>query len=117
MNINERIGEERLGDGVTRLGELWSALGAILDHFRDGNWRARLWGLKSEVLGEFPCISKCLLVFCFMLFLAVSSLEFPTERFLATWASETLINERDAWWTERNDGVHSLGWEAQEEES
>jgi hypothetical protein len=31
-----------------------------------------------------------------VVFLAVSSLEFPTERFLVTCARETLINEWDA---------------------
>jgi hypothetical protein len=47
----------------------------------------------------------CLLVF----FLAVSSLEFPVERFLVTYARETLINECDARWTERNEGTY-ISW-------
>jgi hypothetical protein len=47
----------------------------------------------------------------------VSSLEFPVERFLVTCARETLINEWDTRWTESSEGVHSLGWEGQEEES
>jgi hypothetical protein len=52
-----------------------------------------------------------------VVFLAVSSLEFPVERFLVTCARETLINEWDARWTESSEGVHSLGWVGQEEES
>jgi hypothetical protein len=76
-----------------------------------------LSGLKSELLGELHCINKCLLLFLLVFFLAVSSLEFPAERFLATCARETLINEWDALWTESSEGVHSLGWEGQEEES
>jgi hypothetical protein len=55
-----------------------------------------LSGLKSEILGEFHCINKFLLLVVVVVFLKVSSLEFPTERFLATRARETLINEWDA---------------------
>jgi len=55
----------------------------------------------------------CLLV----VFLAVRSLEFPIEIFLVTCARETVINEWDVWWTKRSEGVHSLGWAGQEEES
>jgi len=49
--------------------------------------------------------------------MAVSSLVFLVETFLATCSRETLINEGDAKWTERNEGVHSLGWAGEEEES
>jgi hypothetical protein len=49
-------------------------------------------------------------------FLTVSSLEFLAERFLVTYARETLINEWDARWTKSNEGVHSFGWAGQEEE-
>jgi hypothetical protein len=52
-----------------------------------------------------------------IVFLAAISLEFPAERFLATCARETLINEWDARGTEISEGVHSLGWTGQEEES
>jgi hypothetical protein len=54
----------------------------------------------------------CLLV----VFLAVSSLEFPTEIFLVTYATETLINEWDTEGTEISEGVYSLGWASREEE-
>jgi hypothetical protein len=47
----------------------------------------------------------------------VSSLEFPTKRFLVTCARETLINEWDTQGTNISEGVHSLGWVGQEEES
>ena len=50
-------------------------------------------------------------------FLVVSSLELPIERFLVTYSRETLINEWDARGTKRSEGVHSLGWAGQEEES
>jgi hypothetical protein len=52
-----------------------------------------------------------------VVFLAVNSLEFPTERFMVTYAKETLINEWDARGTNIIKGVHSLGWTGQEEES
>jgi hypothetical protein len=52
-----------------------------------------------------------------IVFLAAISLEFPAERFLVTCARETLINEWDARGTEISEGVHSLGWTGQEEES
>jgi hypothetical protein len=52
---------------------------------------------------------------CF--FLVVGSLEFPAERFLATCARETLINEWNAQGIEIIEWVHSLGWAGQEEES
>jgi hypothetical protein len=45
-----------------------------------------------------------------IVFLATTSLEFPTERFLITCARETLINEWDARGTKINEKVHSLGW-------
>jgi hypothetical protein len=51
-----------------------------------------------------------------VVFLATSSLEFPTERFMVTCASETLINEWDAQGTDISEGVHSLGSTGQEEE-
>jgi hypothetical protein len=57
-------------------------------------------------------VFNCLLV----VFLAVHSLEFLVEKFLATYARETLINEWDTQGIEINEGVHSLGWEGQEEE-
>jgi hypothetical protein len=47
----------------------------------------------------------------------VSSLEFLDERFIATCSKGTLINEWDAQWTEISEGVHSLGWVCQKEES
>jgi hypothetical protein len=37
-------------------------------------------------------------------------LSFPTERFMVTYARETLINEWDAQGTNINEGVNSLGW-------
>jgi hypothetical protein len=52
-----------------------------------------------------------------VVFLATSSFEFPAERFLVTYAREILINEWDARGTDISEGVHSLGWEGQEEES
>jgi hypothetical protein len=55
----------------------------------------------------------CLLV----VFLEASSLEFLVEIFLATCSRETIINEWDGQGTKINEGVHSLGWAGQEEES
>jgi hypothetical protein len=52
-----------------------------------------------------------------IVFLAEVSLEIQTERFLAAYARETLINEWDAQGTEIDEGVHSLGWIGQEEEN
>jgi hypothetical protein len=52
-----------------------------------------------------------------VVFLAPSSLEFAAERFLATYARDTLINEWDARGTKINEGVHSLGWVGKKEES
>jgi hypothetical protein len=52
-----------------------------------------------------------------IVFLATISLEFPAKRFLATCARETLINEWNAQVIEISEGVHSLGWIGQEEES
>jgi hypothetical protein len=46
----------------------------------------------------------------------VSSLEFPNEIFLATYAKETLINEWDTRSNQTSEGVHSLCWAGQEEE-
>jgi hypothetical protein len=54
---------------------------------------------------------------CFLVvFLEVSSLEFPYEIFLATCVEETLINKWDAKGTDISEKVHSLGWEGQKEE-
>ena len=72
--------------------------------------------MKSELLCELHCNNKCL-VLLLVVFLAVSSLEFLVEIFLVICARETLINERDARWNEKSEGVHSLGWAGQEEES
>jgi hypothetical protein len=47
----------------------------------------------------------------------VSSFEFPAERYLDTYAKETMINERDTRWTKSSEEVHSLGCVCQEEES
>jgi hypothetical protein len=69
----------------------------------------------SELMCEFHCSRKCLLLFVGS-FLAVSSLEFLVEILLVTCARETLINEWDAQGTEISEGVHSLGWEVREEE-
>ena len=51
-----------------------------------------------------------------IVFLATISLEFPTERFLAACARDTLINEWDARGIEISEGVHSLGWTGKEED-
>jgi hypothetical protein len=51
--------------------------------------------VKSEILCEFHCNNKCLLFFL-LVFLVVSSLEFPAERFLVSCARETMISEWDA---------------------
>jgi hypothetical protein len=75
-----------------------------------------LSGLKSELLCELHCSSKCLLLLL-VVFLAVNSLELQVERFLATCAINTPINEWDVRLTKNNEGVHSLGWVGQEEES
>jgi hypothetical protein len=58
------------------------------------------------------CVVHLLIVF-----LAANSLEFPAKRFLVTCARETLINEWDTQGIEISEGVHSLGWTGQEEES
>jgi hypothetical protein len=58
-----------------------------------------------------------IVVVLLVVFLAMSSLEFPIVIFLVTYARETLINEWDAQWNESSEGVHSLGWAGQEEES
>ena len=47
----------------------------------------------------------------------MSSLEVLAKIFLVTCAKETLINKWDAQWIESIEGVHSLGWVGQEEES
>jgi hypothetical protein len=73
-------------------------------------------GLKSELLCELHYDNKCLLLFLLVVFLAVSSLEFPTKRFPVICARETLINEGDSQEIEISEGVHSLGWIGQEEE-
>jgi hypothetical protein len=52
-----------------------------------------------------------------VVFLAVSSLDFLAKIFLATCSRETLVNEWDTQWTKSSKGVHSLGWEGQEEQS
>jgi hypothetical protein len=52
-----------------------------------------------------------------VVFLAVSSLEFPVVSFLVTYVKETLINKWDTRCTESSEGVLSLGWAGQEEES
>jgi hypothetical protein len=52
-----------------------------------------------------------------VVFLAAGSLEFPSEKLLATCAKETLINKWDTQGIEISEGVHSLGWACQEEES
>jgi hypothetical protein len=49
--------------------------------------------LKSELQSELHCNNKCLFL---VVFLEVSSLEFPAEGFLVTCSRETLINEWDA---------------------
>jgi hypothetical protein len=51
-----------------------------------------------------------------VVFLAVISLDFLAERLLVTCVRVTLINEWDAWGNNINEGVHSLGWEVEEEE-
>jgi hypothetical protein len=45
-----------------------------------------------------------------VVFIEMSSLEFPTERFLVTCARETLINEWDARGIEISEEVYSMGW-------
>jgi hypothetical protein len=52
-----------------------------------------------------------------IVFLAAVFLEFPIERFLVVCAKETPINKWDAQGTDISEGVHSLGWTGQEEES
>jgi hypothetical protein len=52
-----------------------------------------------------------------IVFLATISLEFQVERFLLVCARETLINKWDARGTDISEGVHSLGWTSQKEES
>jgi hypothetical protein len=46
----------------------------------------------------------------------MSSLDFLADIFLVTCAKETLTNEWVSRWTERSEGVHSLGWVGEEEE-
>jgi hypothetical protein len=57
-----------------------------------------------------------LLLLLLVVLLAVSSLDFPVDRFLGTYARETLVNKWDVRWTEISEGVHSLGWVGQEED-
>ena len=52
-----------------------------------------------------------------IVFLATISLEFPAKRLLVACARETLINKWEVRGTEISEGVHSLGWTGQEEES
>jgi hypothetical protein len=49
--------------------------------------------------------------------LIVSSLEFLSRDILSYMCQRDPRNEWDVWWTESNEGVHSLGWESREEES
>jgi hypothetical protein len=58
-----------------------------------------------------------LVVGLLIVFIATVSLEFSADIFLATCSRETPINEWDAQGTEINEGVYSLGWTGQEEES
>ena len=58
--------------------------------------RTKLSRLKSELMCQLRRSSKHVAFVFLVLFLAVSSLEFPVEKFLATCARETLINEWDA---------------------
>jgi hypothetical protein len=52
-----------------------------------------------------------------IVYLAAVSPEFPVERFLVVYSRETLINEWYARGTDISEGVHSLGWTGQGEES
>jgi hypothetical protein len=72
--------------------------------------------LKSEPLCELHYNNKCLLLLL-LVFPTLSSLEFPVEIFLVTYAIEISINKWDARWNESNEGVHSLGCAGQEEKS
>jgi hypothetical protein len=74
-----------------------------------------LSGLKSELLCDFHCNSKSLLLFVGG-FPGSKFLEFPYKRFLVTSAKETLINELNIQGNEISEGVHSFGWAGQEEE-
>jgi hypothetical protein len=47
----------------------------------------------------------------------MSSLWVPSREILDYRARETLINEWDAQWNDKSEGVHSLCWQSQEEGS
>jgi hypothetical protein len=52
-----------------------------------------------------------------IVFLKTISTEFPTKIFLDACVKETLINKWDAIGNEISEGVHSLSWTSQDEES
>jgi len=58
-----------------------------------------------------------IVVVLLVVFLTMISLEIPIVIFLVTYARETLINEWNTLCPERSEGLHSLGWASQEEES
>jgi hypothetical protein len=75
--------------------------------------------VRPESVNSFLSCTKTTSVFGWFVdsFLEAFSFDFPAERFLATYARETLINEWDARGTEISEGLHFLGWTGQEEES
>jgi hypothetical protein len=83
------------------------------------------WSWKDEepgfqALRVKSCVSytkTSVVVGLLIVFLATSSLKFPTKIFLVTCARETLINEWDVQVTDINEGAHSFCWTSQEEES
>jgi hypothetical protein len=66
----ERRAPELEKEGWANLDGCWS----VLERIRDGNWRARLSGLDSELLSELHYINMCLF---FILLVVLPSSEFP----------------------------------------
>jgi hypothetical protein len=74
--------------------------------------RTKLSRLKSELMCQLRRSSKHVAFVFLVLFLAVSSLEFPVLRSIFTWAKETLIMNGTTRWTESSEGVHSSSWQS-----
>jgi len=109
--------EEELGSWNNKDGIILENIEETLKRFGAENLKNQVVRPEERTPGWVTLINKCCCCLLLVFFLGVRSFEFPIEIFLATCAIETLINEWDALWTKSNDGVHSLVWEGQEEES
>jgi hypothetical protein len=86
MNKKKRTRKKIFGVGETMEGKFWNVFGAE-------DQRSIFSCLNNGLLCEFHCKNKLLLLFFVVVFLALSSLEFPNSDIPVTCARETLINE------------------------